>query len=58
MLDRGKGDADVKIKEDTKVERDGAPDTRNRTESKVTVDRGHGPRLNVISVKPLGQSCT
>ena len=58
MLDRGKGDADVKIKQDTKVERDGAPDTKAKTESKVTVDRGNGPRLNVISVKPLGQSCT
>jgi len=58
MLDRGKGDADVKIKEDTKVENENAPDTRSKSESTFTVDRGSGPRLNVISVKPLGQSCT
>ena len=58
LLDRGKGDADVKIKEDTKVDREHAPDARSRTESKITVDRGNGPRLNVISVKSLGQSCT
>jgi hypothetical protein len=58
MLDRGKRDADVKIKEEQRVERDGAPDTKAKTESKVTVDRGAGPRLNVISVRPLGQSCT
>jgi hypothetical protein len=57
-LDRGKGDADVKIKEDTKVDNEHAPDTKAKTESKITVDRGNGPRLNVISVKPLGQSCT
>lgn len=58
MLDRGKGDSDVKITEENKVEREGARDSKTRTESKVTVDRGNGPRLNVISVKPLGQSCT
>ena len=58
MLDRGKGDADVKIKEDTKVDREHGSDGKSRTESKITVDRGDGPRLNVISIKPLGQSCT
>ena len=58
MLDRGKGDADVKIKEDTKVDREHGSDGKSRTESKITLDRGNGPRLNVISVKPLGQSCS
>lgn len=58
MLDRGKGDADVKVKEDTRVENENGPDGRSKTESKITVDRGDGPRLNVISVKPLGQSCS
>jgi Rieske Fe-S protein len=58
LLDRGKGDADVKVKEETRVENQNAPDARSRTESKITVDRGDGPRLNVISVKPLGQSCS
>jgi hypothetical protein len=58
VLDRGKGDADVKIKEDTRVEREHGADGRSRTESKITVDRGDGPRLNVISVKSLGQRCT
>ena len=58
MLDRGKGDADVKVKEDTRVENENAPDGRSKTESKIKVERGDGPRLNVISVKPLGQSCS
>ena len=58
LLDRGKGDADVKVKEETQVDREHAPDSKSKTESKITVDRGSGPRLNVISVKPLGQRCT
>ena len=58
VLDRGKGDADVKIKENTRVDRDNAPDSKAKTESKFNVERGDGPRLNVISVKPLGQPCT
>jgi hypothetical protein len=58
VLDRGKGDADVKIKEDTKVDREHGSDAKSRTESKINVERGDGPRLNVLSVKPLGQPCT
>ena len=58
LLDRGKGDADVKIKENTKVDRENAPDSKSKSESKITVDRGEGPRLNVLSVKPLGQRCS
>ena len=57
-LDRGEDDAEVKVKEDTRVEGKDAPDGRSRTESKIKVERGDGPRLNVISVKPLGQSCS
>lgn len=58
VLDRGKGDADVKIKEETRVDREHGSDGKAKTESKINIDRGDGPRLNVISVKPLGQSCT
>jgi hypothetical protein len=58
LLDRGKGDADVKIKENTRVDRENAPDSKSKSESKITVDRGDGPRLNVLSVKPLGQRCS
>jgi len=56
-LDRGKGDADVKVKEETNVDREHGKDGKSTTESKITVDRGSGPRLNVISVKSLGQPC-
>jgi hypothetical protein len=57
VLERGKGDADVKIKEETNVDRDNGKDRKATTESKLTVERGSGPRLNVISVKSLGQPC-
>jgi hypothetical protein len=57
VLERGKGDADVKVKEETEVDRDDGKDGKSTTESKLTVARGSGPRLNVISVKSLGQPC-
>jgi hypothetical protein len=57
VLERGKGDADVKIKEESTVDREDGKDSKSRTESKITVDRDNGPRLNVISVKSLGQPC-
>jgi len=59
MLDRGKGDADVKIKEETHTDREHGADSQSKSETKLNVSRGTGgPRLNVLSVKPLGQSCT
>jgi hypothetical protein len=57
LLDRGEKDAKVEIREDTRTTGDDDRDAKSRTESKVTVNRGDGPRLNVISVKPLGQKC-
>ena len=58
VLERGKGDADVKVREETRVDRENGNDSRSRTESKITVDRDNGPRLNVISVKGLGGNCS
>ncbi len=58
MLDRGKGDADVTITEETRVDREDAPDSKVKSETKVNLPRGDGgPRLNVLSVKPLGKGC-
>jgi hypothetical protein len=58
MLDRGKGDADVKIKENTRVDPDHGKDSESKTETKLNVERGNGPRLTVLSVKSLGQTCS
>ena len=58
VLNRGEDDAEVRVREETRVDREDGRDTKSRTESRVTVDRGDGPRLNVISVKPLGGNCS
>ncbi len=58
MLDRGKGDADVTIKEETKVDRENARDSKGTSETKVTIERVPGnTRLTVLSVKQLAGSC-
>jgi hypothetical protein len=58
VLERGEGDAEVKVREETRVDREKGNDSRTRTESRITVDRNNGPRLNVISLKALGGSCS
>ncbi len=58
MLDRGKGDANVTIKEETKVDRENGRDSNGKTETKIDLERGRGnPRLTVLSVKQLATSC-
>ena len=54
MLDPAKGDddAEVTIREDTKVKADDAPDARVRTKTKAELPRGAHSRLSVVSVKP------
>ena len=54
---RGNDDAEVTIKEDTKVKNDDAPDARTRTRTKLELPRGTHPHLSVVSVKPLSGSC-
>jgi hypothetical protein len=59
MLDPAKGDddAEVTIREDTKINRDDAPDARVRTRTKAELPRGAHSRLSVVSVKPMSGSC-
>jgi hypothetical protein len=54
---KGDDDAEVTIKEETKVENDDAPDTRVQTRTKAELPRGTHPHLSVISVKPVSGSC-
>jgi hypothetical protein len=54
---KGDDDAEVTIREDTKVENDDAPDGRIRTKTKAELPRGPRPHLAVVSVKPLSGSC-
>ena len=59
MLDPAKGDddAEVTIREDTRVKNDDAPDARVRTKTKTELPRGAHARLSVVSVKPMSGSC-
>jgi hypothetical protein len=60
MLDPRAGDdkdADVTIKETTRVDKDDAPDTKIESKTKAEVPRGATPRLMAMSVKSLGRSC-
>lgn len=60
MVDAANGDddAEVEIEDKTKVEREDAPDAKAKTETELEIPRGDHARLTVVSVKPLGTSCT
>ena len=54
----GDNDAEVKIKEQTKVDTDDAPDAKVQSKTKAEVPRGAAPQLMAMSVKSLGRSCS
>jgi len=61
MIDARKGgdkDADLKIKENTKIDRDDARDSKEKSTTKAEVSRGPLPQLMAMSVKSLGRSCS
>jgi hypothetical protein len=60
MVDAAKGDddAEVEIKERTKVEVDDAPDAKVETKTEAELPRGANARLTVVSVKPLASACS
>jgi hypothetical protein len=59
MLDpaRGDDDAEITIRERTKVETDDAPDANVRTKTKAELPRGAHARLAVVSVSPVSGTC-
>jgi hypothetical protein len=59
MLDPATGDddAEVTIREDTKVKNDDAPDARVKSKTKAELPRGAHARLAVVSVKPMSGAC-
>ncbi len=54
---RGDKDAEITIREETKVERDHAPDSTSKTRVEADIQRGAHPQLNVLSVKTVGGTC-
>ena len=57
MVDPDEDDAEVEIKDDTKIERDGAPDVRQKSKTKIEVARGEPGSVAVVSVKAIGGTC-
>lgn len=57
VVERGHGDADVKIEHRSKVEREHAPDTKARSKTKVEVPRSPYGSYSVVEVKPLPGAC-
>lgn len=60
MIDAKKGgddDAELKIKEQTTVDHDDAPDAKVETKTKADVPRTASAQLMAMSVKSTGQSC-
>jgi hypothetical protein len=58
QIEKGHGDADVKIKEQTKVEREDAPDSKSDSKTKLELPRSSNAAYTVVSVMPLGMPCT
>jgi hypothetical protein len=58
MVDPDHRDADVKIEEKTTVDPDRGRDTTRRSRTKIEVERGAPDQYTVVSVTPLGASCT
>jgi len=57
QVEKGHGTADVKIKDETKVERENAPDSKSNTKTKLELPRSPNAAYSVVSVTPLGTSC-
>jgi hypothetical protein len=58
QVKQGHGDADVKIKDQTKVERENAPDSKSNSKTKLELPRSPNAAYTVLSVMPLGMPCT
>jgi hypothetical protein len=58
QVEKGHGDADVKIKEETKIDRDDAPDSKSSSNTKLELPRSPNSAYSVVSVTPLGKACT
>jgi hypothetical protein len=53
----GDDDAEVKVEEKSKIEREDAPDAKVKSRTEATLPHGDHARVTVLSVKPLGAAC-
>ena len=58
QVEKGHGDAEVKVKDQTKVERENAPDSKSNSKTKVELPRSPNAAYTVVSVTSLGTPCT
>ena len=57
MIEKGHGDADVEIKQKTRVDAENAPDAKSQSKTKIEADKSPHAAYTVVSVMPLGTSC-
>jgi hypothetical protein len=57
MVKQGRGDADVKIKDKTKVDPENAPDAKSRSTTKLELPRSSAGQYTVMSITPTGTRC-
>jgi hypothetical protein len=57
QVEKGHGNADVTVKDQTKVERENAPDSKSNSKTKVELPRSPNGAYTVVSVMPLGTPC-
>lgn len=53
----GHGDAEVKIKDKTRVDNEHSPDAKSETNTKLELPRSPAGQYSVMSVTPTGESC-
>jgi len=56
-MEKGHGDVDVKIKDQTKVERENAPDSKSASKTKLELEKSPSNAFTVVAVTPLGMPC-
>jgi hypothetical protein len=57
MVKAGHGDADVKIKDRTKVDPENAPDTKSQSKTKLELPRTTAGEYTVMALTPTGRRC-
>jgi hypothetical protein len=55
---KGDDDAKVKIEDETKVDRENAPDSKVKTRTEAELPRGGQSKVTVLSVKTVAPSCS
>jgi hypothetical protein len=55
---KGDDDAKVKIEEETKIDRENAPDSKVKTRTEAELPRGGNSKVTVLSVKTVAPSCS